>query len=435
MLLRRATQQRPDVVLYVEDTLRPDRLGVYGYEQPTDPHLASIAAAGTTFERVWSSTNWTRPALSSLLTGLDPVAHGNRQSMRRVPEALTTLAEALADEGWVTAAFVTNHHGGSWAGLDQGFDAHADPQAFGAPALASTLTSALLRDPIEAFLAEHADERVFVFAHSLDPHSPYQADAASLSALEAAGVPRPEVPGDGPDARRLRRSAPQYDGEVRHNDGELARLDRALAARDPDGDVVFAFVSDHGEAFHEHGQWEHRNTLHEEEVRVPWIVRWPDNVARGLRLDVPVSLEDIAPTLLGLLGVHRPADWQGRDLSDACRGGRAPPPAPLFLESLRPDGAGGFTHAAAVVHWPHKLLLDVDADGTLRPAALFRLDTDPGERSDLLASGPDDDLLRALVQHAAERLGAGPIVPEAEARASAMSPALEEWMRQMGYLR
>ncbi|MHC5212193.1 MAG: sulfatase [Planctomycetota bacterium] len=435
MLLRRMPDRQPDVVLYVEDTLRADRLGSYGYALPTDPHLATIAAQGTTFERVWSSTNWTRPALSSLLTGLDTVAHGNRHTTWRVPDALETLAETLAREGWITASFVTNHHGGSWAGLDQGFDAHADPDAFGAPALSSTLTSALIHEPIAAFLAEHADERVFVFAHSLDPHAPYEADAESLAALRAAGVPRPEVPDDHPDARRIRHSTRQYDGEVRHNDGLLARLDETLGARASDDGTLFVFVSDHGEAFHEHGQWEHRRTLHEEEVRVPWILSWPGEVAPGARLELPVSLVDVAPTMLGLLGLARPADWQGRDLAAACRGERPPPLAPLFLDSLRHQEDGSFAHDAAVVLWPHKLLLDVDADGEPRPIALYRLDVDPMEREDLLPEEAGGTLVPALVDLARGRLQAGPLVPEGEARAKTMSPALEEWMRQMGYLR
>jgi arylsulfatase A-like enzyme len=435
MLLRRASERRPDVVLYVEDTLRADRLGLYGHAQPTDPHLSAIAAAGTLFERTWSASNWTRPALSSLLTGLDPVAHGNRQVTLRVPEALLTLPEVLAREGWVTASFVTNHHGSSWAGLDQGFDAHADPDAFGAPALTSTLTSALIDGPIAAFLAEHADERVLILAHSLDPHAPYEADAASLAALDAAGVPRAEVPGDDADARRLRHSARHYDAEVLHNDGLLRRLDEVLAARGPAEDALFVFVSDHGEAFLEHGQWEHRQTLHEEEVRVPWILRWPGTVAEGARLSLPASLVDVAPTLLGLLGLPRPDDWQGRDLSAACRGERPPPAAPLFLDALVPVAGGAALHHVAVVHWPHKLHATVDADGEVRPTALYRLDTDPGETQDLLADEAGGALVPALLGVALERLAAGPLVPEDKARATTMSPALEEWMRQMGYLR
>jgi arylsulfatase A-like enzyme len=435
LLLRRTPEARPDVVLYVEDTLRADRLGSYGYAQPTDPHLSAIAAAGVTFERVWSTTNWTRPALSSLLTGLDPVAHGNRRATTRVPESLQTLGEVLAREGWVTASFVTNHHGGSWAGLDQGFDAHADPDAFDAPALSSTLTSALIHEPIAAFLAEHADERVFVLAHSLDPHSPYQADEPSLAALAAAGVPRPELSGDDTDARRFRQATLQYDGEVRHNDDQLRRLDEALAARDPGGSVLFVLVSDHGEAFLEHGHWEHRSTLHEEQVRVPWVMRLPGTIAPGTRLDLPVSLVDVAPTLLGLLGVPRPAEWQGRDLSAACRGERPPPLSPLFLEALRPREAGGFDHDASIVLWPHKLLLEVDENGAARPVALFRLDVDPQERRDLLGEKPHVGLVPALAELARERLVDGPLAPADDARAAAMSPALEDWMRQMGYLR
>ena len=437
LLLRRSTSQPANLVLYVEDTLRADHLQTLGYPRPTDPHLVQVAAAGATFTRVWSSTNWTRPAVSSLLTGLDAVGHANRAIEWCVADGIVTLPEALADAGWVTASFVTNEHGGSWSGLDQGFDAQGDPAAFGSDAVTSTLTSSVIREPIARFLTEHADESLFVYAHSLDPHAPYEPDDQSLRDLAAAGIP-PDVPAGSSDVvSRIAASVPQYDAEIRHNDTELGHLDATLAALGLADDTLVVFVADHGEAFFDHGQWEHRHSLHEEEVRVPWVLRWPARLPAGRRIDFPASLVDVAPTVLGLLGVRIPADWRGRDLSALCLDSRARlPDSPLFIDTLDVPPSATRVGEVALVAWPDKLTADVAGDGTLTPSLLYKLDTDPQERQNLLPlGGAEHPRVRAMLDELRLRLEAGPVFSAGAARAADVSPQLEAWMRQMGYLR
>jgi len=438
MRLERIQLGSPSVILYVEDTLRADHLSTYGYALPTDPHLAGVAKEGATFTHAWSTSNWTRPSISSLLTSLDPVAHGNQEHTRRVPAALITLAEALGEAGWITASFVTNYHAGSWAGLDQGFDVAAEPWAYGASKLESTLTSASLSDPMAAFLAEHADEQVLVFAHSLDPHAPYQPEPEDVTAL-ARSKTTIEPPDDLMDKEfsRWRKSTRAYDAEVLHNDRELALLDARLERLGLRDDTIFVFASDHGEAFGERGHWEHRQDLHENQVRVPWVLRWPGEVAAGQRIDTPVSLLDVAPTLLGLLDVAPPDAWQGRDLSSQLRDAGADPvrPAPIFLDAIYGQDRPDKTHEVAIVNWPYKLVAAVRQDGEVRPAALFDLEADPGELSDLLGSAAHAQALAGLVDLAQERLDAGPLAGRAGADAAPMDPAVLEWMKQMGYLR
>ena len=437
LLLRRAAGPAPRVVLYVEDTLRADHLQTLGYARPTDPHLGAIAAAGQAFTRAWSSSNWTRPAVSSLLTGLDPVGHANIGNEWRVADELVTLTEALAAAGCVTGSFVTNHHGGSWSGLDQGFDVHGDPAAFDASALTSTLTSALIADPIASFLAEHADESFFVYAHSLDPHAPYQADGQSLEELASARLD-PALAADNPEVgKRIVSSLVHYDAEIRHNDRELAALDAALAARGLTQDTLLVFVADHGEAFFDHGQWEHRHTLHEEEVRVPWILRWPARLPAGVRHEAPASLVDVAPTMLGLLGLPVPPAWRGRDLSALClEPGRRLPPTPVFVYTLDDPPQPGRIGQVALIAWPDKLVADLAQNGAITASALYRLDDDPAESTDLLPeAGAGSPRVAAMLGEIRARLDAGPVSAAGAARAEDMSSEIESWMRAMGYLR
>jgi len=442
LLLAPAESPRDDLLLYVEDTLRPDRLSAFGGDAPTDPWLAAFAAQGAVLTRTWSSSNWTRPAISSILTGLDAPAHGNTSHLRRVPDALVTLAETLADAGWLTASFVTNYHAGAWAGLQQGFDAHAEPRAFDAAALRSTLTSALIAGPIEDFLREHADEQVFVFAHSLDPHAPYEPPGA-LELELARRAPR-RAPAGLADAARWERDTLAYDAEILHNDGQLARLDAVLGAVGMRERTLFCFVADHGEQFAEHGAWEHRKSVFEEEVRVPWALRRPGVVAAGARVDEPASLADVAPTLLALLGVPRPEGWTGRDLSPLLveqPAGAAParPRAmPLLIDAFYDEPPGAVPHELAVVLWPWKLHAALDygrEPATLRATGLYDLSRDSGEREDLLGREETREQAAALLDVARARLAAGEAAPGAAADATPMDPALVEWMRAMGYLR
>jgi len=445
--LERTTEPRAPVVLYVEDTLRADRVTSAGYGHPTTPHLSEIAAQGASFTRAWAPSNWTRPSVSSILTSLDPVAHGNGVHTRRIPASLVTLPEALAAQGYLTASFITNYHAGAWSGLDQGFDVHAEPRAFGASDVVSTLTSNLIRDPIAEFLTEHADEQVFVFAHSLDPHTPYAPLSDDVLTLLRDRSPRPTIARG--DRARFDESTLNYDAEVLHNDHALAALDATLLATGLLPRTLFVFASDHGEAFGEHGQWEHRQSLHEEELRVPWIMRLPGTVAAGVRIDTPASLVDLAPTLFGLLGLPAPPDWSGVDLSGLCRAGAAGAPQsaegtpaavrrprPLIAEAIYDEPPRpGVRHEIAVIAGSFKVIATVDEHGACTARALYDLSADPGELTDLLPSAEGSVHADLLLSVARDRLARGPLRPAEGADAAGMDPALREWMTQLGYLR
>jgi len=450
MLLQPATTPRPDLLLYVEDTLRADHLSTFGGSRPTDPWLASCAAQGAAFTRVWSSSNWTRPAICTIFTGLDPAGHGVVKFSRRVPDELVTLAEALADAGYVTASFVTNYQAGSWAGLQQGFDVEADASAYGATTLHSTLTSAAIAGPLADFLREHADEQVFVYAHSLDPHAPYEPPPELEEQLVQQGPAR-QAPADMPDAARWSHDTLAYDAEILHNDGQLARLDQALGELALRDSTLFAFVADHGEQFGDHGAWEHHQNLHDEETRVPLVLRLPGRIAPGQHLDEPAGLRDLAPTLLALLGCAAPAGWQGRDLSPLLLppAGAPPPPGqrpraePQLIDTTYDEPPyneppRGVPREVALVAWPWKVLAALDqADriDALRPTGLYDLSADPGERQNLIERADLAPQLEALLALARERLAVGPAAPGAAADAAAMDPALRQWLQAMGYVR
>ncbi|MHC4845098.1 MAG: sulfatase [Planctomycetota bacterium] len=429
--LRPAERVLPDVILYVEDTLRADRLGTYGYARPTDPHLQAIARQGAVFERAFATSNWTRPSSSSLMTSLVPSAHGNQTHRRRIPRGLDTLAETLADEGYATLSFVSNYHAGEWSGLEQGFDVHAEPAAFGLPLAPDTLTSSRIHAPLTEALAAYEGVRLFVLVHSLDPHAPYEPPPEAVAALHDD---RLDLEPSG-DETTWSADSRNYDAEIRHNDGWLARLDEDLAARGRTDDTLLIFTSDHGEGFGEHGHTDHHKTLYQEELAIPLVVRWPAAIPGGRRLDEPVSLIDVAPTIIGLLGLAAPDAWQGHDVSARLTSPDLPedPPRPILIETIAaPDKPNPGRRLAVVLH-PHKLIVRVEDDRVV-PEELFDLAADPSERTDLLGDRARSHLVARLAAVAQQAVDDGPLITHEETLVP-MGPALRDWMAEMGYLR
>lgn len=447
--------ERPDVLLYLVDTLRADRLGAYGYDPPTDPVLSRIASEGVRFGDVTALSNWTRPSTSSLLTGTGPEVHGNLRPGDVIDATLPTLAEAFAAEGYLTVSFVTNHHAGAWSGLDRGFDVQYEPRYFPRVVPDTSLTSHLVEGPLADFLTEHAGERLFVYVHTLDPHGPYEPPAEDLAAVQVGNPTRPPLP-EGTDFQREQAAdrTLSYDAEIRHNDRRLGSALDTLASLGMDQRTLVAFTSDHGEGFLEHGSWTHWRTLFQEELGVPLVMHWPEGLPAGRVVEVPVSQADLAPTLASLAGIAPPSAWTGFDLSALCR--------PSGAEATRGAGSAQATSsrpgdlASRVIvsdavmegrvnlpsgrllsarRGPAKLIVAVGESGALEPVGMFDLGADPLERVDLLASqSVDAGLLAAIREYL--------LVDEARS-AAAGSEAVEQtvdaerlqWLREMGYLK
>ncbi|HXU29034.1 MAG TPA: sulfatase, partial [Thermoanaerobaculia bacterium] len=162
-----SVRPRPNVVLYLIDTLRADRLGAYGSKRGLTPRIDAFARGSTLFEHAYSASSWTRPSTATILTGLSPLEHGVTRLDRRLPEAIRTLPERLHDAGYETAAWSANAHITRETGFAQGFDRfeyfddlpRAD--ALGRRALAWV-----------DGLAPREGAPFFLYLHTIDPHAP-----------------------------------------------------------------------------------------------------------------------------------------------------------------------------------------------------------------------------------------------------------------------
>jgi arylsulfatase A-like enzyme len=378
-----ASARRPDILLVSIDTLRADRLSCYGNERPTSPFLDSLAATGARAERAWSTTSWTLPAHLSMLTGLPISAHGicdeRLWSLRGADGEIAApelhgefLPEVLQSAGYRTAGFYTWKYLEPKFGFGPGFETYERvggpvagdgaaperPQRGAVPGKPGQLsaeerrdlraafndlqapTAAALVDRAAAWLDERRAEReqgaeapYFLFLHCIDVHDDYAAPEPFRSRFD----PDYEGPIDGTrvtgagspvvrdmPARDLEHLIALYDGEIAWVDSQLARLESLIEERGLARDLVVAVTSDHGEEFFEHGAKTHRAQLHPESLRVPLIWNWPGRIAPGTVLERDVGLVDLAPTLLGLVGLRPPAGAAGADLSGVLRGALDP---------------------------------------------------------------------------------------------------------------
>ncbi len=359
------------------DTLRADAVGAAGNAEARTPNIDRLAAEGTYFTSALAPMPRTTPALASLLTGLWPQHHGSRDVGDPVGE-VTTLAEVLAAHGYATLAMSTNDSAGPKQGLDRGFDHFATYSQ-----LVETHGDGLYRDltdippdqlgwasasgarALELIDRAPAGEPYFLWVFYFDPHFLYRPPSPWQDGIEAeacwrlyehfgehrqlAGQVFSDVGGVASAAlaacRRL------YDAEVAYTDHEIGRLLSALDERGRLDDTVIVFVADHGENFGEGGLFfEHGDNVHDAGLRVPLIFSGP-GIEAGKRDAGAVSLVDLMPTALSLLGLPVPDGLDGCDLSPRLRPGGAAERGDLRNSACAPPGRRVVFAESATAVW------------------------------------------------------------------------------------
>jgi arylsulfatase A-like enzyme len=303
-------QSRPakrfNAIVVLEDTLRADYLSAHGYERETSPNRAALMRErGIQFDWAISQAEKTRPSVPALMTSLYPTATGVWHFSDILSDRYLTLAEILRAQGFVTASFVQNGNAGPYAGLHQGFSALYDEQILGqAP-------EAIYGGNVFSWLERQRDRNFFLYLHVTDPHGPYDPPPpfdAWYQEVAGAGervpwekefdperMPEPTAP-----ERRAR-----YAGEIRRNDALLPRLVERLDALGLAQDTLLVLLADHGEYMGEHGLWGHKAPGLMPVIHVPLMMVYPRRFQEAKRVEDPVQLIDVMPTILELAGVDR----------------------------------------------------------------------------------------------------------------------------------
>jgi arylsulfatase A-like enzyme len=382
------------VLLISVDTLRADHVGAYHGPDPT-PALDRLAAEGVLVEQAYTPTPTTGPAHASLFTGLHPWRHQVLGNAVPVPDTLPTFVTLAQEQGVHTAAIVASYILHRRFGFARGFESYVFrptvPMQWRGK-LEETFYSlgAEVSDEAIRWLRSNRRTRPFLlFLHYFDPHDPYQPPAEFAlppdTPVDVAGRTPPKHAESPTLLADLIRA---YRGEVRYVDAEIGRVIEELRAQGRLDRVGVIVTADHGEGLGERGLFGHGLDLHEEQVRIPLIVRGP-GVPAGRRLDGAAQLEDLMPTVLAWLGLPAPAFVDGRDLLPWLRGERPGSPRDAVVGRRR------YYTGQPQVHF--------EIRGTEKwvgvpdgPSFVYRLDTDPGERGAVPGGAVPPALRRAL---------------------------------------
>ncbi len=364
-----SAEHRPNVIVYLVDTLRADHLGVYGYYRDTSPVLDRWAKGSVVFERAYAPCSWTKPSMVSLLSGLDPVSHGVEDRLDVIPARVNLLAERLKSLGYSTFGAVTNPNVLPEWGFGRGFDVYDDLDSAGQGTRADAVS-----DYFAAKIGEFARKQpFFLYLHVIDPHFPYQPPAPFDTHFPRS----PAFPAN--------MSIGHYDGEVAFVDTQFGRIVDLLSTHGLDADTMTIFVADHGEELMDHGGFGHGASLYEEVVRVPLVIRFPEGLYAGTRVGARASLPDLVPTVMSVIGESPPSDVDGRDLTRLLKSDESASANREVFLSLRTTGPTG-NLVRGVISGPHKYLR------RLRPTAtesLYDIEQDPAETKDLASERAD----------------------------------------------
>lgn len=432
---------RPNVVLISIDSLRSDHLGCYGYERNTSPTIDRLAGEGARFANALSTTSWTLPAHASMFTGLLNQSHGVIGDNRYLVDEHVTLAEVLRDGGYQTAGFYGAPYLHPTFGMDQGFDAYEssgvgwrdiaeedfrEKTSKGQVESGSDITGPRTVAAVAGWLENLDEGPFFLFVHLWDVHFDYNPpehyvelfDPDYAGDLDASGLHGNPSVHAGMDPRDLEHLIALYDGEIRFTDDSLDQILKLPGLSDRLDNTILIVTADHGEEFFEHGHKDHRNSLFDEVLRIPLIVRWPGHITSGRVVKDQVQIVDIFPTLLSMAGIEIPVAVQGRDLSGLLAG-----------ETLEPVDAlsqlGG--QLVALRTNEYKLIQRRER------AVEFRLERDPGELAPLAPrEHARERLAHAVAEAVAFRggMGARAVPPRKEK----LAPEIREQLRSLGYI-
>ena len=428
------SERPPSVLLIMVDQRAASWLPAYGHDVVQAPNLTALAHDGVTFDAAYCASPLCAPSRASLLTGLLPSSTGVYDNAAELRASLPTVTHRLRAAGYATALAGKMH----FVGPDQlhGFEERLTPDVSPAgldwtPDWRAPVDERLpwyhtmesvLRPGVSAAsmqvdyddevcfhsvraIFDHArlrpDEPFFLVASFTSPHDPWELPARWWDRYDPDAIALPDVPAipydeADPHSRRLRdmcrtdaagltdeqirRARHAYFAAISYVDDRIGQVLSALAEAGLDDETIVVFTADHGEMLGERGLW-YKMAFFDDAARVPLLIRTPGDVAgvAGARVAEPVSLLDLAPTLLDLAGLESaPPESDGVSLAPVLRGtgGRG---APVVAEYL----AEGVAAPMVMVRARSEKLIRCPGD----PDLVFDLADDPAERVNLAADG------------------------------------------------
>lgn len=391
--------ERAPVVLISVDTLRSDRLPMYGYTKIETPALDGLRRDAILFEKAYSHIPLTLPSHVSLFTGLEPGQHGVLDNAGfRLDPGVPCLAELLKKAGYATGGAVSAIVLNSQSGISRGFD-------FWDEKVGSERRTGMLdfvqRPGKEAahlllgWIRHEAPHPLFAFLHIYEPHAPY----------EAAEPYRSRYPDP-------------YDGEVAYSDaivgGFLAEL-KTIGLYDR---AMIFFLSDHGEGLGDHGEMQHGIFLYRESLQIPLLIKLPGSALAGTSVRTPVQISDVFPTIGEALAAPGFPERPGTTSLLRLAAGGPAPERRIFAENYSPRIRLGWSELRSLITMRHQYIEAPTPE-------LYDLTVDPAQKENLAARKPPE--LRSMIVETERRR-------TALRSPSAIDPEQAKKLQSLGYL-
>lgn len=316
-----------NVILVSFDDLRAKNVSALGYFRKTTPTIDRFAQESFNFTNAITVAPWTLPSHMSLFTGVYPSQHkvlnkftlkGEKEeisNLKNLSPNLQTLADVLRKNGYRTGGFTGGAGVNHQFGFDQGFEVYTDDKDFGGFSESNVRAMDWIKN--------HQNENFFVFLHGYDAHGQYVPEGGydkrfvdfkykgSLNGskeeqkqLVEEGIARGKIFLNQGDVLFLRAL---YDEKVQRADEKFAQFLKEYEKLGLMDKTIFILTSDHGEELYEHGRIDHGHSLYDELLRIPLVIKIPNNKVFA-KIESQVSNIDIMPTILDLVGINLDAN-------------------------------------------------------------------------------------------------------------------------------
>jgi arylsulfatase A-like enzyme/Tfp pilus assembly protein PilF len=349
-----------NLLLITTDSLRVDRIGVYGFRNAQTPNIDRLAENGLMFKNCYAPVPLSLPSHCTIFTGREPLAHGVRNNGTDfLPDSEQTWAEVMKNQGFETYALVSSYLLHSKFGLKQGFDAFNDSLDYSS--IINNFRTTIAADQVfarfQSWLEQRTPNKFFAWVHFSDPQAPYK--------------PPPEY-------AKMSENDP-YSGEVALVDHYIGEMVRALEGKKLRDRTVVVIAGSHGESLQEHRELGHGLFCYEPTLKVPLIIHNPTAFREKQVIASRVRLLDLMPSLLQLFNLESPVGVQGKSflylLSKKNRGRQID--QPVYFESMYGFQEMGFAPLTGLISENYKYI-------SLPEAELYDLKTDPAEMENLV---------------------------------------------------
>jgi arylsulfatase A-like enzyme len=415
---RGARTRPPNVLVVITDDQRWDCMGCAGHPFLKTPHLDRLAAEGARFTNAFVTTSLCSPSRATLLSGLYAHAHGVNDNFTDFPSGMPSYVKALRANGYETAYVGKWHMGEQSDAKRPGFDYWASHEGQGKyyenvfniegrkTLLTGYYTHRVTELATDWLARPRARPFCMIVGHKA-PHTPFTPEPKYEHVFDRTPITPPATlddTGAGKPAwirERLRTwhgvqgplfGLKDYDTFVRSYLATILSVDDSVGAlygelsRSGELDnTIFVFTGDNGFLLGEHGMTDKR-AMHEESIRVPFLVRYPEAIDAGTRVDRMVLNTDLAPSVLGLCGAPPLPKTHGMSFAPLLRGEETAWRTSWLYEynfekefPFTPNVRGVRTDDWKLIRYPN-----ADGRPDLYGAELYRLKDDPLETKNLI---------------------------------------------------